>query len=118
MKELISDTQYIRAYRSAGLWFVGMYMEAFLLRIDELVDDNSKAKLIEEIYDNGENTFDKDLSGTRTRVNSLYRIIKAGREIEALKKVIQSDRVAKENPQAIIDAKDLLIRIKSGDFKY
>lgn len=63
MKESITDKQFINSYRSAGLWFVALYMEAFLLRIDELDDDLLKTKLIEEIYDNGENTFDKEISG-------------------------------------------------------
>lgn len=34
MKESITDKQFINSYRSAGLWFVALYMEAFLLRID------------------------------------------------------------------------------------
>jgi len=113
----ITDSQFIRTYRSAGLWFVGMYMEAFLLRINELRDDLLKTKLVEEIYNNGENTFDKNIGGTRTRVNCLAKIIEAGRVEEALKIVIDSDRVKKENPDAFYCAKDLLRRIQSGEFK-
>jgi len=117
MKESITDKQFINSYRSAGLWFVALYMEAFLLRIDELDDDLLKTKLIEEIYDNGENTFDKEISGTRTRVNALYRIIKAGRGIEALEIATNSKRLKKEFPEAASQAKDLLDRINTGRFK-
>ena len=44
------------------------------MRIDELQDDVKKTHLIEEIYDNYQNA-DKYESGTRTRVNCLWRII-------------------------------------------
>ncbi|WP_035287996.1 hypothetical protein [Clostridium sp. KNHs214] len=91
MKRQITNDQFIKAYRSAGLWFVGLYMEAFLLRIDDLRDDVLKTKFIEEIYNNGQG-FDKDESGTRTRVNSLLRIIEGDRVIEALEVVINSSR--------------------------
>ncbi|MDD4591706.1 MAG: hypothetical protein PHG06_14945 [Parabacteroides sp.] len=114
MKQLITDAQYVNAYRSAGLWFVGMYMEAFLLRFDELEDKDKKTKLIDEIYDHGRNA-DENLRGTKTRVNALHRIIKAGREMEALETVINSNKVDKE---AVSIAKDLLSRINSGDFIY
>ncbi|SFG95829.1 hypothetical protein [Sporolactobacillus nakayamae] len=63
MKKQMFKKQFINAYRSAGLWFVTLYMEAFLRRIDELRDRNKKTKLIEEIYNNGEGP-DKDESGT------------------------------------------------------
>ncbi|MFL8675128.1 hypothetical protein [Clostridioides sp. GD02404] len=118
MKELINDEQFERAYRSVGLWFVGMYMEKFLLRLDELENKELKVKFTKEIYDSKNNTFDKGLGGTRIRVNCLHKIIKAGREIEALEQVVNSDRVAKQNPEAINVAKDLLNRIKNGTFKY
>ena len=111
----MNDEQFEGACNSSGLWFVGMYMEAFLLRLDELEDKNLKSKLIEEIYDNGENTFDKKIGGTRTRVNSLYRIITGNRVVDALESVIKSDRVSKENPQAITDAQDLLKKIEKGE---
>lgn len=68
MREIISDAQFIRSYRTAGLWFVGMYVEAFLLRFDEVEDDDKRARLIDEIYDNGRNA-DEDLTGARARVN-------------------------------------------------
>ena len=35
MQEKINNSQFTRAYRSAGLWFVGMYMK---MRLYELED--------------------------------------------------------------------------------
>ena len=112
----ITDKQFIKTYRSAALWFVALYMEAFLLRISELEDDGRKSKLVEEIYDNGENAFDKDESGTRTRVNCLWRIIKAGRAVQALEVAANSNRLKKDFYDAFKIANDLLKRIKNGEF--
>lgn len=112
----ISDKQFTNCYRSAGLWFVALYMEAFILRINELKDSVSKTKFIEEIYNNGDNTFDKDVSATRTRVNCLLRIIESGRVIEALEVVVNS-RLKKQFPEAVYEAEKLLERISTGDIK-
>ena len=116
MSKHISDAQFQKAYRSAGLWFVALYMEAFLLRIDELKDESRKTKLIEEIYDNGNNA-DRDEHGTRTRVNSLWRIIESGRVIQALETAAVSDRLNKDFRDAYDTASNLLLRIKNGDFE-
>jgi hypothetical protein len=115
MSQSISEAQFQNAYRSAGLWFVALYMEAFLLRIDELRDDVKKTHLIEEIYDNGDNA-DKYEGGTRTRVNSLWRIIDSGRTIQALEVAINSDRLRHDFRDAYEAANDLLNRIKCGEF--
>jgi hypothetical protein len=115
MKKQINQKQFINSYRSAGLWFVALFMEAFLFRIDELRDHNKKTKLIEEIYNNGEG-FDKEEGGTRTRVNCLFRIIEAGRVIEALDVAVASERLRNDFPDAAYQAEDLLMRIKSGEF--
>ncbi len=116
MKNQITDKQFINSYRSAGLWFVALYMEAFILRIDELEDRLLKTKFVEEIYDNGENASDKNIGGTRTRVNSLYRIIKSNRVVEALEVATNSERLNREFPEAADEARDLLKRIRSGEF--
>lgn len=115
MKKHITKDQFITAYRSAGLWFVVIYMEVFLLSINELRDDVLKTKIIEEIYNKGKNS-DKDESGTRTRVNSLLRIIEGNRVIEALEVAIHSTRLSNDYPDGINLAKDLLKRIQTGEF--
>lgn len=117
MKKQISEKQFINAYRSAGLWFVALYMEAFLLRIDELKDNVLKTNLIEEIYNNGENAFDKEINGTRTRVNSLLRIIESGRVIEALEVAVGSISLIRNFPSAVDTAMNLIESIKKGEIK-
>ena len=114
MKKKISDKQFIQAYRSAGLWFVALYMEAFILRYDELQDDIKKIYITSEIYNNG-NGPDKDEGGTRTRVNSLLRIIDSGRIIEALEVAANSSRLKSDFPNAVKTAVELLSRISSGE---
>ncbi|WML52378.1 hypothetical protein RCG17_23845 [Neobacillus sp. PS3-12] len=115
MKKQITQKQFINSYRSAGLWFVALFMESFLLRIDELCDPNKKTKLIEELYNNGQ-AFDKDEGGTRTRVNCLFRIIESGRIVEALETAAVSERLRRDFPDAANKAENLLKRIKSGEF--
>ena len=115
MKKQVTKEQFIKAYRSAGLWFVVLYMEAFLIRIDELRDNVLKTKLIEEIYNNGEGP-DKDEAGTRTRVNSLLRIIEATRVIEVLKVAIHSTKIKSDFSDAVSKADNLLKRIETGEF--
>lgn len=117
MKKRISDKQFVQAYRSAGLWFVALYMEAFTLRYDELQDEIKKKYMITEIYNNGDGP-DKDEGGTRTRVNSLLRIIEAGRIIEALKVVADSNRLKFDFPNAVKTATELLSRISKGEFVF
>ena len=115
MAKFISESQFQIAYRSAALWFVALYTEAFLLRIHELKDEVFKTKLIEEIYNNGE-AFDDKESGTRTRVNSLWRIIESGRTIQALEVAAKSSRLKNDFFDAYETANDLLKRIKTGEF--
>ncbi|NCB62149.1 MAG: hypothetical protein EOM52_00795 [Clostridia bacterium] len=115
MSQGMSEAQFINAYHSAALWFVAMYMEAFLLRMDELEDTAKKDGLIKEIYAKGGNA-DKDENGTRARVNALWRIIKSGRVIQVLEIASTSDKLKNEFSEACETAKDLLKRIKNGDF--
>lgn len=89
-------------------------MEAFILRINELKDSVSKTKFIEEIYNDGDNEFDKEISATRTRVNCLLRIIESGRAIEALEVVVNS-KLNKQFPEAVYEAEKLSRRIRNGE---
>ena len=111
----ITDKQFQNAYRSAGLWFVALYTEAFLVRIDELRDDVKRTHLVEEIFNNGEGP-DKTEGGTRTRLNSLWRIIRAGRIVQAIELAANSSRLQREFPEAAQTARELLNRIENGSF--
>lgn len=89
---MISDKQFDDAFTAAGGWFVAMYYE--------LVADwkGSKDDLIDRIYQDGT---DAKRTGTSTRVSSLMRIIDNQRGHEALEKVKESSRIAKQNPEAV-----------------
>lgn len=104
----ISNKQFVNAYRSAGLWFVVIYMEPAILRIEELRNLESKNKFIEEMYDN-------NIGATRTRVNCLLKIIKSGRIKEVLQIATNSTRLNNKYPEAIIKAGILLEKIKNNE---
>jgi hypothetical protein len=112
MKKRISDRQFIQAYRSAGLWFVALYMEAFILRMDELQDEVKKTYLIAEIFNNG-NGPDKNERSTRTRLDCLFRIIESDRITEVLEIASTSSKI---DPQAAKTAHELLRKIKAKIF--
>lgn len=101
--------------KSAGQSFIGLRMEDLLLRLPELEDKLTKNKLIEEYYENQVGTRDKAIGGTRTRVNSVIRIIKADKVLYALSLIDGSD--SRVLPEAVFGAKRLINRIKTGEVK-
>lgn len=99
--------------RSAGQTFLGLRLSDMLGRINELDDRNSKNKLIEEYFNNQIGTYDKHIGGTRTRVNSAIRIIKAEKVLYALRLIDGSDiRVL---PEAVVNAKETIRKIENGE---
>lgn len=111
--ETITDEQFNISYNSANPWFVLLYMRAFLLRWDELQDEEKRKMLIHEIYNGGKGP-DKNYDGTKTRVNSLYRIIRSGRAIEAMEQVIMSDKLNEDFMEEYCAIKKMLVEIKKG----
>ncbi len=101
--------------KSAGQSFLGIHIADLLNRTLELDDKELKKVLIQEYYDNQIGTFDKEISGTQTRVNAVSRIIRADKVIYALSMIDGSDsRVLQE---AVIKAQDTLLKIKSGQIQ-
>lgn len=99
--------------RSAGQTFLGIRLSDMLGRIVELDDRNLKNKLIEEYFNNQIGTYDEKIGGTRTRVNSAVRIIKAEKVLYALKKIDGSDpRVL---PEAVVNAKETIRKFENGE---
>lgn len=112
----ITYLQFEQAYRSAGGWFLALYMEAFLLRIKDLNNDlDNKKKLIDEIYNNGDGP-DNDRSGTITRVNAMMRIINGKRVMDALEKAAFSEKLLNEFYEAYETANVLIERINHGAY--
>lgn len=115
--ETITDEQFNISYNSANPWFVLLYMRTFLLRWDELQDKEKRKMLINEIYNGGEGP-DSDYNVTKVRVNSLYRIIRSGRAIEAMDKVIMSDKLNEDFMEDYCAVKRLLMEIKKGKTEF
>lgn len=99
--------------KSAGQSFLGLYMGDILYRISELEDKTRKTKLIEGYYSNQHGFYDKDISGTRVRVNAAIRIIKAAKVVYALEQIDGSD--SRVVPEAVYNAKETLKKIETGE---
>ena len=107
----MTDKQFNDAFTAAGAWFIALYSEVVIGNIERLnYDKDYKKQFIQNIYNDG-NGPDKDESGTNVRINSLMRVINGGRIIEALEKIVNSKRVAKDFKEAIVEAEKLLTQI-------
>lgn len=88
--ETLNDNQIRRLLGSVGKWFfVKYFQEAYSNRDD-------KKALIDLLYNEG---FDKDISGTTTRVNCMIRIIDSGCSQEAFRIIEDSDRMHIDHPE-------------------
>lgn len=96
---MITDKQFEDAFTAAGGWFIVTQFEIVLNWT------GTKADLIDKLYLIG---FDKNRTGTNTRVSSLTRIIEHNRGKEALEKVRDSKRINRAHPEAENLAKNLL----------
>lgn len=98
--------------KSAGQSFLGQRMEDLLVRFNELDDKVLKSKLVEEYFMNQLGYFDKDINGTRTRVNAAIRIIKSEQVIYALEQIDGLN--LKVQLDSVLKAKETLSKIRSG----
>ena len=110
----MKDKDLVHRYiRSAGQTFLGLQMEEIILRFSELRDTTKKNYLIRNIYENQHGFYDKNISGTRIRVEAAIRIIAAGNAEYALKLIADND-----NPRVLAKAKLMasvtLLRIQTG----
>lgn len=95
----MTDLQFEDAFTAAGGWFL---LTQFKTIYTWTGDTRS---LVDHLYAKG---FDKDRSGTSTRVSSVLRIIKAEKSREAIIKVRDSRRINKAHPEAFSIAQELL----------
>lgn len=105
------------ACRSASLGYIGSFMLEVIKRRDEWENPNTKQSFIESMFDEYSG-WDKDVFGTRTRVNVMIRIIESRKVEDALRLVIDADDRKLDCPQAKINAKIILNMIEKGDLKY
>lgn len=105
-------SQLERTVNSAGKAFIGLHTLDVLSKIN---DDVPKIKIIENLFNHQEGFHDITIHGTQVRVNSLVRIIKEEKVVEALQLVLDSNMAvnmfAKNKARATIDM------IFSGEIK-
>ncbi len=103
--------------RSAGLWYVGSFMLEHIMKQNEWSNPETKEEFIRYMYEEYEG-IDSDISGTRTRVNCIIRIIESGLVEDAMQLVLDANirqlgiPEAKENAQVVLD------KLKSGELRY
>ena len=95
----MTDKQFEDAFTAAGGWFILTQYETIAQWPGDL------AQLIDHIYTLG---FDKNRTGTNTRVSSVRRLMDNGRIEEALVKIRDSKRINAKHPEAYELACNLL----------
>ena len=96
---MISDKQFNDAFTAAGGWFILTHFEIVLNW------GGSKTDLVDKIFKEG---FDKNRTGTNTRVSSLIRLIENDRGKEALEKIRDSKTINRVHSEAESIATSLL----------
>jgi hypothetical protein len=101
----ITDKQFEDSLGAAGLCFIGKHMNDFLEN-PRLIDDLAERKIYaRQLKDEG-------ISDAMTKVDDICRIIREGRTIEALERVLKSEYVAKHDPESILSAKKCRIPLE------
>lgn len=99
-----------RDIESAGSWFVGEYLSIVMENYFQLQNNKEyKNHFIKQLHMRKDK--DKNINGTRTRLNALIRIIKRNKAKEALVYIIKSERINKNNPESIKIAIETLRKI-------
>ncbi len=99
----MNEKQFDDAFTAAGGWFL-------LTQYEEIASwTGPVSKLIEAMYQKG---FDCKMSGTRTRVSSIFRIIENNRAIDALTKIRDSKRINQMHPEAKALADGILLTLQ------
>ncbi|MGL4876116.1 MAG: hypothetical protein ACRC30_15865 [Clostridium sp.] len=101
----ITEDQFKRAYQSAGVGFICKHIKFFLENRTRLEDKEEKRKIIEEIF---QNSNDRYITGTRTRVNALLKIVQADRVNDGLNDILKSKRAKDMYPDALKEMKRIL----------
>jgi hypothetical protein len=99
---MITDKQFEDAFTAAGGWFI-------LTQYEEIANwVGSKSDLVDYIYSKN---FDKNRTGSNTRVSSVLRIIENGKGREALQKIRDSTTINRQHPEAYSLASEKLSRL-------
>ncbi|MBR4049555.1 MAG: hypothetical protein IKK09_03580 [Clostridia bacterium] len=101
--------------RSAGLWYVGSFMSEFLDKRDWWENKETKERFIAYMHNEYEG-IDSDVSGTRTRVNCVIRIIESGYVKDALNLVLQANDEKLGCVESKVNAQMVLDAFESGEY--
>lgn len=104
--------------RSAGLWFVGSFMGEFLSKRGMWSDSEMKPEFIGYMWREFMNGIDSDITGTRTRVNCVIRIIESKMVKDALGLVLEANDEKLDCPESKINAQETLDNIKTGKYEW
>ncbi len=102
-----------RYIRSAGKTFLAVRLEDLISRAEELDDSRLFGKLIEEYYKNQIGTFDREITGTATRVRAARYILAADQTVFVLESIQKSNLSQDIRKKAEMT----LEKIRSGELK-
>ena len=119
MSKLINNQYELRAVcRSAGLSFVGSFMGEFLDKKEMWSNPDTKSQFVAHMYsDFAQYGWDDDITGTRTRVNCVIRIIESNMVVEALRLVLNANDNKLGCSESKINAQFVLDGLKNGSYK-
>ena len=107
--------QMVRKINTAGAWFVGVFMEEFLLRYPEFqADSANRIAFIQYIHREYGVNLDYTYDTTKTKCYALMSIIESHQVPEALEHIIQCNeqRIGKEPIEAAMELADAIIHNK------
>lgn len=110
----LSDDELVESFESASPWFVGLYMETFLNNLSFLSNRQAKNQFTSDIHRYDPILIDENILDIYNRVESLLKIIKGDRVLDALKMVLDYDTDTIYDIYAREEAIYLLTLIKNG----
>ena len=110
----LSDDELVESFESANPWFVGLYMETFLNNLSFLSNQQAKNEFTSDIHRYDPILIDENILDIYNRVESLLKIIKGDRVLDALKMVLDYDTDSIYDIYAREEAIYLLALIKNG----
>ena len=110
----LSDDELVENFESASPWFVGLYMETFLNNLNFLSNRQTKNEFTSDIHRYDPILIDENILDIYNRVESLLKIIKGDRVLDALKMVLDYDTDTIYDIYAREEAIYLLYLIKNG----
>lgn len=110
----LSDDELVESFESASPWFIGLYMETFLNNLSFLSNRQAKNEFTYDIHRYDPILIDENILDIYNRVESLLKIIKGGRVLDALKMVVDYDTDTIYDIYAREEAIYLLALINNG----